>query len=45
MNQYTRSCATLELPAVLEMLAREAVSGEAKARAGALTPSPDAAEV
>ena len=45
MTQYLRSTATLELPAVLEMLEREAVSEMAKSRARALTPSTDEAEV
>ena len=45
MTQYERSAVTLELPAVLAMLAREAVSPEAKSRAAALSPSTDAAEV
>lgn len=45
MTQYDRSTVTLELPAVLEMLEREAVSSEAKARARTLTPSTDEAEV
>ena len=45
MTQYLRSTATLELPAVLEMLEREAVSEMAKSRARALTPSTDGAEV
>ena len=45
MTQYERSAATLELPAVLAMLEREAVSDLAKARAAALTPSTDEAEV
>ena len=45
MTQYDRSCAILELPAVLAMLEREAVSEAAKARARALAPSADEAEV
>ena len=45
MTQYLRSTATLELPAVLEMLEREAVSEMAKSRARALAPSTDEAEV
>ena len=45
MTQYERSAATLELPAVLAMLEREAVSDLAKARVAALTPSTDEAEV
>ncbi len=45
MTQYLRSTATLELPAVLEMLEREAVSEMAKSRARALAPSTDETEV
>lgn len=45
MTQYERSAATLELPAVLAMLEREAVSEAGKARAAALAPSPDEGEV
>ena len=45
MTQYERSCLTLELPAVLDMLAREAVSEAAKQRAAMLAPSADEAEV
>ena len=45
MTQYDRSAAILELPAVLAMLEREAVSEQAKARARALVPSADEAEV
>ena len=45
MSQYSRSAATLELPAVLEMLAREAVSAEAKAAARALFPASEPGEV
>ena len=45
MTLYERSAATLELPAVLAMLQREAVSDMAKVRAGALFPSTDANEV
>ncbi len=45
MTQYERSAATLELPAVLAMLEREAVSDLAKSRALALSPSTDEAEV
>ena len=45
MTQYDRSAVTLELPAVLAMLEREAVSEAAKARARALAPSADEAEV
>ena len=45
MTQYERSAATLELPAVLAMLEREAVSEAGKARAAALAPSPDEGEI
>jgi DNA mismatch repair protein MutS2 len=45
MNQYQKSVNTLELPAVLEQLAQEAVSDTARERARALSPSTDAAEV
>ena len=45
MTQYDRSAVTLELPAVLAMLEREAVSEAAKVRARALAPSADEAEV
>ena len=45
MTQYEKSAATLELPAILAMLAHHAVSDEAKARAAALSPSTDAATV
>ena len=45
MTQYDRSAVTLELPAVLAMLEREAVSEAAKARARAIAPSADEAEV
>ncbi len=45
MTQYEKSCATLELPAILEQLAQRAVSDSAKERALALAPSTDAAEV
>ena len=38
MTQYEKSAATLELPAILEMLAKRAVSDAAKERALALTP-------
>ena len=45
MNQYEKSVATLELPAVLEQLAQEAVSAGAKEKARSLSPCADAAEV
>lgn len=45
MTQYERSAVTLELPAVLAMLEREAVSDLAKTRARALSPSTDESEV
>ena len=45
MTQYEKSASTLELPAILAMLAHHAVSDEAKARAAALSPSTDAATV
>jgi len=45
MSFFEKSLRTLELPAVLEMLAAEAVSSSAKESAAALQPSPDAAEV
>ena len=45
MTQYEKSAATLELPAILAMLAHHAVSDEAKARAAALSPATDAATV
>ena len=45
MTQYEKSAATLELPAILEMLARHAVSDAAKERALALSPATDAATV
>ena len=45
MNQYARSTAILELPAVLAMLEREAVSSLAKERARTLYPASDATEV
>lgn len=45
MTQYDRSAVTLELPAVLAMLEREAVSELAKSRARSLSPSTDEAEV
>ena len=43
MTQYEKSAATLELPAILEMLARKAVSEAAKERALALSPATDRA--
>ncbi len=45
MNQYEKSVATLELPAVLDQLAQEAVSAGAKEKARSLSPCADAAEV
>ncbi len=45
MDRYEKSCMTLELPAVLEMLAAEAGSEAAKERCRALTPSDDRGEV
>ena len=39
MNRYEKSCVTLELPAVLELLAAEASSEAAKERCRALAPS------
>ena len=45
MSFFEKSLITLELPAVLEMLAREAVSDSAKDLAQSLTPSSDEAEV
>ena len=45
MTLYEKSLKTLELPAVLDMLAGEAVSGGAKAAALALTPAGDIHEV
>ena len=45
MTLYEKSLNTLELPAVLQMLAGEAVSGEAKAAALGLTPTTDRYEV
>ena len=45
MNRYEKSCITLELPSVLELLAAEASSESAKERCRALTPSDDRAEV
>ena len=44
-EQTMKSLRTLELPAVLELLAAEAVSGAARERARALLPSGDRAEV
>ena len=43
MTQYEKSASTLELPAILEMLARKAVSEAAKERAMALSPATDRA--
>ena len=43
MTQYEKSASTLELPAILEMLAHKAVSEAAKERALALTPARDRA--
>ena len=45
MTQYEKSAATLELPAILAMLTRHAVSDAAKERALAVSPSTDAATV
>ena len=45
MTQYEKSAATLELPAILAMLARHAASDAAKERALAVAPSTDAATV
>ena len=45
MTQYEKTAATLELPAILAMLARHAVSDAAKERALAVSPSTDAATV
>ena len=45
MTLYEKSLKTLELPAVLEMLAGEAVSAEAKEAAVALTPVSDVSQV
>lgn len=45
MTQYEKSCSTLELPAILEQLAQQAVSASAKELALALAPSTDTAEV
>ena len=42
---FEKSIRTLELPAVLELLARHAVSDEAKARCLRLRPSTEAAAV
>ena len=43
MTQYEKSASTLELPAILEMLARKAVSEAAKERALTLSPATDRA--
>ena len=45
MDYFQKSLMTLELPAVLNMLARHAVSGPAKERAEALSPSDNIHEV
>ena len=45
MSFFEKSLHTLELPAVLEMLAREAVSQEAKEKALGIRPSDDPAIV
>ena len=45
MNRYEKSCVTLELPAVLELLAAEASSETAKERCRALSPADDRREV
>ncbi len=45
MNFFEKSLHTLELPAVLEMLAQQAVGETARERALSLTPSTDRAEV
>ena len=45
MDRYEKSCMTLELPAVLELLAAEASSEAAKERCRALKPSDDRGEV
>ena len=45
MSFFEKSLTTLELPAVLEMLAEEAVGDTAKEQARALTPSVEPAEV
>ena len=45
MSLYEKSCRTLELPAVLEMLAAEAGSESARERCRALRPSDDRGEV
>ena len=45
MEQYEKSLKTLELPAVLDLLAAEAVSTAARDAARALRPSGDRAEV
>jgi DNA mismatch repair protein MutS2 len=45
MTLYEKSLKTLELPTVLDMLAGEAVSAEAREAALQLTPSPDIYEV
>ncbi len=45
MNRYEKSCITLELPAVLELLAAEASSEAAKERCRTLAPSDERTEV
>lgn len=45
MELFEKSLNTLELPAVLELMAAEAVSDAAKERAGQVRPSPDKYEV
>ena len=45
MDRYEKSCITLELPAVLELLAAEAGSEAAKERCRALKPSGDRGDV
>ena len=45
MDRYEKSCITLELPAVLEMLAAEAGSETAKERCRALSPAKQRGEV
>ena len=45
MNLYEKSCNTLELPAVLELLAAEASSDAAKERCRALTPADSRTDV
>ena len=45
MELFEKSLLTLELPAVLELLSQEAVSGPAKEHAGLLRPSSNPAEI